>query len=161
MPRVLIALLAGAAALSLVGCTPGGRTGHAVPSPIPPCGSGPAVTVALGDPYRGTRPPAHFQTSGGPLYLTAHGFNHGGVFDPDRASTAFSIGPADTPPSYDTQRGTVTPLAAGLSVKEGSYGRIELPAGRYWLWSSNGGGVEIVSCTPGALTGTPVPAGGT
>jgi hypothetical protein len=35
------------------------------------------------------------------------------------------------------------------------YGHLDLPPGRYWLLSGNGGDVEIASCTTNAVTSQP------
>jgi len=160
MPRALRqTAVAGAATLALLtGCTPAGRPGATpAPSPSAPCGGAAASSARLGTPYP-DREPAQFTTTGGQLFITAHWYSHDGVLDfGRRGATVFYIGPADTPPSYDPDRKLVTPQTARLEVHEGEYGTVDLPAGHYWLLTSNGGDVEIVNCAAGGVTGQPPP----
>jgi hypothetical protein len=112
-----------------------------------PCAGKIGSRVRLGNPYR-PGSPASFSTRGGPIFLTAHFFEHGAM-DPAVGITTFYIGPAATPPAWDEPKGVVTPLTASLTVSEGEYGRLNLIEGRYWLWTTTGGDVEVVSCASG------------
>ena len=40
---------------------------------------------------------------------------------------------------------------------EGTWTSLTLPAGRYWLWVTNGGDVAVASCPPGGVS-EPEPA---
>jgi hypothetical protein len=157
MRRSLVKLFAAAVLVAAVhGCAPdrGEDQSGAQPSPTvsAACDGKPASSVRLGSPYRTGRP-ATFRTNGDPIYLTAHQFEHGGLLDPATGITAFYIGPAQTPPSYDERTGQVTPATATLLVKEREYGQIQLNAGSYWLWTTTGGDVELISCTPEGVGG--------
>jgi hypothetical protein len=115
-----------------------------------PCGDG-VTRVELGSPYLGG-PTAEFSAKGGVLFLTARRFQHGGPFDAANGSTAIYMGPADHPPEWDQQRNLVSNTTLQVHVEEREFTHFELPAGRYWLWSSNGGDVVVVSCTEGGLS---------
>ncbi|MGI9079224.1 MAG: hypothetical protein ACR2GF_00100 [Acidimicrobiales bacterium] len=121
----------------------------------PPCGDG-ASRVELGHPAPGG-PTARFTTQGGPLYVAAGGFEHGGYFDPapGNGRTVAYVGRDEQPPTYDEQRNIVTNKLVELPVRENRFTNFDLPPGRYWLWTS-GVDVLVVSCSEGALT-DPVP----
>jgi hypothetical protein len=123
-----------------------------------PCGEG-ASRVELGSPHRGG-PTAVFTTRGGTLYVTARRFESGGAFDPGpgRGVTLVFLGPADRPPTLDEQRGVVTNTLVELTVRQDQFMSFDLPAGRYWLWTSTGGDVVVASCTESALS-DPAPVG--
>ncbi len=125
-------------------------TAHETRAAAPTCGDGKFTPVKLGSPYR-HRDPARFETSGGALYLTAHAFLQGGVLDPDTPSTRFHVGSAATQPTYDEQRGLVTPALQEVVASKDEWVKIELRPGRYWLWSSAGGDVEAATCPPGRV----------
>jgi len=112
----------------------------------PPCGEG-LARVELGFPLRGG-PTASFTTTGGDLYVTARRFEHGGPFDPapGEGSTLGFFGPQERQPSYDEQRNVVTNVLVETRVLENRFSKFELPAGRYWAWTSNGGDLVVVSC---------------
>lgn len=153
-------LLAAVALLALVACNSEGGSG-AGPTSVapagPPCGEG-VSRVELGFPHR-SGPTALFTTKGGPLYLTARQFDHTGLFGSSQGQTAVFIGPEDLPPTFDDQRGVVTNTQVQLSVKENEFMPFELAAGRYWLWTSTGGGILVVSCIEGGVS-NPVPVTG-
>ncbi len=119
------------------------------PSTVP-CGEG-LGRVELGSPYLGG-PTGNFTTDGSPFYVSARRFEHGGPFDPAKGSTAVYLGPADHPPTWDQQRNVVSDTAAEIHVDENDFTRVDLPGGRYWLWSSNGGDLVVVTCTAGGVT---------
>ena len=68
-------------------------------------------------------------------------------FDPGHGTTAIYLGPADRPPTWDQQRNVVSNTTVQFRVDEKEFSRAELSAGRYWLWSSDGGDVVVVSCS--------------
>ena len=128
-------------------------------APLHPCVGSETTVVELGSPYprREESParPATFTTDGSPIYLLLHDQLHGGVFDPDRWTTSVTIGPLGTEP---VGRGvSMPPSVTELRVLEDEYHKVRLPAGSYWLLSSNGGPLQILSCTPGALVATAAP----
>ncbi|MEV4706449.1 hypothetical protein [Actinoplanes sp. NPDC049316] len=144
---------AGFALTAITGCSTGPGDG----SPDPPCGGTPASRAALGVPNTGETVAASFTTTGGTLYITVHDLQRGGFVPVPKGSqiTAY-IGPADTPPRPDPQQ-NVTPIGWKVVVAEDRYQSFDLPAGRYWLQISYPGQTELLSCTPGAVTGTPPP----
>ena len=116
-----------------------------------PCGGHPVETIELGSPYL-TNPTAEFTTVGGLIYFAARRFEYGGIFGSSRASTAIYTGLSDNPPSWDSQRNIVSNVYQQISVLEKDYGQLDLPAGRYWLWSSAGGDIVLYSCQAGVLS---------
>jgi hypothetical protein len=136
----------------LVGCvagessdSPATTVSSVIPPSTLPCGEASASTAELGSPYRGG-PTAEFTTSGGTIFVTARRFEHGGVLDPQQGVTAIYVGRSATRPSWDQQRNTVSNSIATLTVREGDYGKVSVSSGRYWLWTSTGGDILIVSC---------------
>ena len=155
-----VARLAALAALAGMAIACGQRDPPATrPTPAPPCTGSPTGRVTLGHPGESGAPAAaHFTTTGGVLYVTAYNFDHSEILDFGYPGwTANSIGPADTPPSYDPQRSIVTPTTKGFSVEEDSWVEFEIPAGRYWLLTSNYVDIDIASCSPGSVAGQPAP----
>jgi len=145
--RVLIPALA---ALFLLpgGCYEPKRTGIK-----PPCGSEGVSRVDLGIPrrYDSSSLYAEFTTNGGLLYVTAYGFSHGGVLDPDVGHTSIYIGPG----SPEGENAEPSNALASLSLTEDDYSTVELPVGTYWL--VGGPIIEIVSCEEGGVSdGKPV-----
>ncbi len=113
---------------------------------VPACGAT-AMQIALGSPYRGVgNPVAYFTTDGSDVYISARHFEHGGYFDPKTGVTGIWIGDVATPPTYSEQTGQVANAKAELTVQEGKHKRAQLPAGRYWLWTSTGGDIVAASC---------------
>jgi hypothetical protein len=153
--------LAGAAVVVAAGaCGVFGAPDWTDPAQAPPCARPDADVVQLGRPLRYAAPlAATFHTGGSTLYLTANGFAPPGIIDlrlPN--ATLASIGPAATPPLYDQRRAEVSPVAAEVLVPQGGYGRVDLPAGDYWLVISEGADIELWSCAAGTLTGGPAPS---
>lgn len=124
---------------------------------LDPCPGG-GVDHQLGSPYRGQEH-ARFTTVGGRIWVTARHFPEGGMFDPETGRTRILVGPADTPPVYDAQRGRVDAATAETSVVEGTWSALDLPAGEHWLWSTTGGDVVLRTCAADVITDT-VPAPG-
>jgi len=124
----------------------------------PPCVDNPASSVELGSPYR-TNPTAEFTTSGGTIYVTARRFDHGGLFGSFRGSTAINVGDVAMPPTYNERSGIISNTVEAISVTEGAYGELKLPAGRYWLWSSTGTDILLISCDPNGVS-DPKPVSG-
>ncbi|MEX2553651.1 MAG: hypothetical protein WD627_11705 [Actinomycetota bacterium] len=88
---------------------------------------------------------AEFTTKGGLLYATATGFLHGGFAQPDVGVTRIHVG-ADGSPK-DFQAGTrPSNTLVTVRVVEDDFNKFELPAGTYWLISSNYAEISIVSC---------------
>lgn len=71
--------------------------------------------------------------------------------------TGVELGWASQPPSYDPQSSETANILVGVSAQEGLWTPVELEAGDYWLWSSNGGHVTIRTCAAGVIF-DPVPA---
>lgn len=155
MSRTAAWTLALILALVLSGCSPtAGGSGQptSTSGATVPCGDG-VSRVELGSPYLGG-PTAEFSAKAGTLYITARRFEHGGPFDPAKGSSAIYVGPADRQPTWDQQRNIVSNFTAQVHVEENDFSPVELAAGRYWLWSSNGGDVVVVSCAEGGVSDT-------
>lgn len=126
----------------------------------PPCGPAGLAKADLGYPWTEY---AEFTTQGGQVYVTASGFSHSGVFDAavGEGRTRLHVG-AGTPENFNVQGGS-GPSNAMLSVgvEEDSFAEIELPAGTYWLTSSNRAAIAVVSCVEDGVsavrTGVPHP----
>lgn len=128
----MFAALSRACVLLLPGCDSGGeqpQTATSAPATVPPCGDGHAH-VELGNPKWGG-PTAEFTTTGGPLYVTARRFEHGGPVDPAVGATLMFVGPVDRPPTFDEQRTAVTNASTELTVREKQFAAFEPSAGRY------------------------------
>jgi hypothetical protein len=140
-------------ALALPGCGLGARPSPDDPpskSSQPPCT--PGFIAELGRPVSSRAPAAaRFTTAGGTIYVMARDFDHGGVLDISPGSTAVYVGEADTPPTYDDRRDTVSPILVQTSVAENGYAALDLPAGRYWLLTSNTADIVAVSCAAGVI----------
>lgn len=112
----------------------------------PACGTN-VTQIALGSPYDGqTNRTAYFATDGSDLYVSARHFEHGGYLDPKIGVTRISIGDAAATPIFNEQTGQVENTKLELTVHEGKHKKAQLPAGRYWLWSSTGGDIVMESC---------------
>lgn len=123
-----------------------------------PCAGSPAATVELGVPYRG-HAPAMIVTNGDPLYFSARGFRTGQAFDGEPRTTLF-VGPEDKPPFYDSARAEVTtPITRQVTVHEERPSKLDLPAGRYWVWTRDDVHVVAISCTSRGVTGSAAPVG--
>lgn len=120
-----------------------------------PCKNSEATTLELGNPDLLSRRYAEFSTSGTVVWVTARGYSEGGLMETDR--TRIELGWASEPPNYDPQSGATVNSLVDVSAQEGLWTPMELEAGDYWLWSSNGGEVTIQACTADAIF-DPVPA---
>lgn len=90
--------------------------------------------------------------------FTATGFYHGGPLDPPRGATLLSLGDISTPPSYDAPRSVVANAKFQVSVQESEEKGVDVPAGSYWVWSSNTVTITVSPCSPASLTNVqPVP----
>lgn len=139
--------------------TSGGGEQHPAEQIVLPCN--PATTsISIGQ----SSPPdrlATFRTDGNPIYISVSGFLHDQGFDPKIGSTAIYLGPATELPTYDAQRNIVTNLQTQVTAREGSNVRVDLPAGDYWLWSSNHVSITLESCIKDGITNvTPAPQPG-
>jgi hypothetical protein len=147
----LIAVLVGAAVMYLQFMQPSAPTAQVPANAAMPCGGQPASTASLGTPSREGQP-AEFTTTGGDLYFSAHGFEHGGMFDPKTGVTLLYLGQPGDPPKYDRQSTTVSNTLLEVLVREREYVKQTLGAGQYWLLSSNSVAIEVMSCRPDGLT---------
>lgn len=114
-----------------------------------PCPDG--TTLDLDDPYR-TGPQALFSAAGGEVWVTARSFSHGGIFDPEVGLTTIYIGTEAEPLIHQQQSSRVDNAVVKTHVEEGTWSSVELPEGRYRLWSSTGGDVWVRSCQPDGVT---------
>ncbi|MDT0164074.1 hypothetical protein Q9R32_00720 [Actinotalea sp. AC32] len=127
------------------------------PSSETPCATDEGAVLELGSPRRGADH-AEFATAGGTVHVAVRHFEKGGIFDPEVGRAAVYVGDAAAPPSYDERSGRVSEVVGQTSVQEGKWAELELEAGRYWLWVTNGSDVVVVGCEPDAVT-DPLPAG--
>ena len=140
---------------ALGGCSdprdPGGQTGDRQGASCP----APVVTD-LGIPFRGART-AFFRTSGGELRIGVSGLGDslfGAV-----TQTGVDIGPGRHAPEVDRASNRVRGAIRSVTVHEDRPTSVDLPAGSYWLVSSNGGRIELRTC-PGVTVSEVGPADG-
>jgi len=112
----------------------------------------PKSQVELGSPYQMNGQVAEFTTNGEGLYITARRFPHSGFSGSSPGSTAIFMGDSSALPEYDSQRDITTNTVKTISLSETKYAEFELPAGRYWLWSSAGGDIVVYSCDPNGVS---------
>ena len=117
------------------------RPGASAECPIP-------QVQNLGRPFRGSKTVAKFTTDGNPLVISASDFEKSGWVTSGKRRTEVDIGPDTSPPSYDELTGIVTGATSHVSVEEGALVQVQLPAGRYWIWSTNSAALQLHSCTP-------------
>ena len=122
-------------------------------SPSKSTGTGCTSTEPILLPYaRRGMPPALFTSDGSELVFTADGFAHGGVLDPKVGSTAVYVGHPDRMPAYNRATSELTNVTHEFRIIEGKETSQTLPAGRYWLVTSNFVDVKVRSCPPGGVT---------
>ena len=109
---------------------------------IPACGPDGVARVELGRPWG---EPARFTTTGGELYATAYGFRHGHFGDSEVGTTRLYVGEG-APKDFDAVRNRPSNALVNFRVVENDFTRFELPAGSYWLISTNYAEIAIVSC---------------
>jgi hypothetical protein len=109
--------------------------------------------ISLGSPSGGDEL-ALFTVDGSELVFAADGFDHGGVLPhfSEVGSTAVYVGNPDRMPVYLRASGDYTNVTHEFEVIEGQVTSQTLPAGRYWLVTSNFVGVTVRSCLPGSVT---------
>ena len=96
--------------------------------------------------------PALFTVDGSELVFAADGFPHGGILDPKVGSTAVYVVNPDRMPVFSEASGHVTNVTHEFGIDEGQETNQILPAGRYWLATSNFVVVTVRSCPPGGVT---------
>ena len=118
--------------------------------------------VNLGSPYRakGAEARTFFATNGSPVYFTARKFSHGGVLDLPQGVTAVYLGPRANLPTVAPDSGEVSGTTVTLTVKEGEWEAVALPAGGYWVLTSTGGDLVVVGCSLGAVAAAGEGCGG-
>lgn len=122
-------------------------------SPSKSTGKGCASTETILLPYasRGSEP-AVFTSDGSELVFAADGFSHGGVLDPKVGTTAVYVGNPDRMPVFSQATGQLTNVTHEFGITEGQETSQTLPAGQYWLATSNFVDVTVRSCPPGGVT---------
>lgn len=114
-------------------------------------------TISLGRPSGGDDL-ALFSVDGSELVFAADRFSHGGILDPDVGVTAVYVGDPDRMPVYVVKgSGDYTNVTHEFSIWEGQVISQTLPAGRYWLVTSNFVHVTVRSCRSGGVTGVTTP----
>jgi hypothetical protein len=122
----------------------------APPTQLLPCNGNPASQVELGYPHIGGST-AEFTTSGNEIYVIARRYEHG-ILLPSRGGTGIYVGVYTALPVHDSRRSTISNVYQETTALEKDYGKLTLPAGRYWLWSSAGGDIVIYSCDPNGVS---------
>lgn len=140
------ALFAALTMLALSGCGP--EVDHSVPPERPDCPE--RTTVDLGHPTVVGASVAEFATEGGEVHLEATGVDQGGWFD--ASVTTVYVGEATRPAEFDGRGHLAGPFAAEVRVVDREFATVTLPAGRYWVTSSDGGDLKVTSCQPGGVT---------
>jgi len=87
------------------------------------------------------------------VYVTVRTYEKGGIFDPEVGASGIYIGPIDQPPTADQQSGRVSNVLVETTVIEGTWSAVDLPAGRFWLWTSSGTDVAVRSCEDAGVSG--------
>lgn len=109
----------------------------------------PAV-AQLGIPFRGARA-AFFDTTGGDVFV---GVSDLGDTVLGRVTlTGVDIGLGDKGPEIDPTSARVVDPVASVIVHLDRLSKVSLPAGRYWLVSSNGGRISVRTCPGVELSG--------
>lgn len=139
----------------------GGCTFSTTPQPItkdtkPSCSPPYPSSIELGNPVRGYSMPAQFTTDGSEIFVTARYYDHRFLSMLGKGVSEIYIGNANIPPQYDPQRGVVSNVLNKFVVRENSFNSTSLPPGKYWLWSSSGGDIFVVSCTTNGVS-NPLP----
>jgi len=111
----------------------------------------PASSVELGSPSFLNGKNAEFTTAGGTIYVKPRIFSGGGWMPPPTTAVIF-VGYAATPPIYDAITGTTTNVLRRIEFNNTDYGILDLLAGRYWLWSGEGGDIVLYSCEEGGVS---------
>jgi hypothetical protein len=119
--------------------------------PVIPCEQNTSTTITLGSPRFG-KVPAEFTTTGGVIYVTAHSFNPGCAVFLDQVFGSIcpvdiDVGDVSVPPTWDSYGSIVPHTIARIQFKDGYFGTIDLPAGRYWLWEIGGDDIDLTSCS--------------
>jgi len=175
--RVVLGCLA--TAVAVAGCTVGSRPtptsgdasalgpgGSATISSRPSPGGNPSATptdapvpcptagppVELGSSGFDDSPRRLVRVSAGRYRLTATGFLHGGLFDPEVGQTAVVWGHTSTTPTYEPGPATVTGVVGSAVVVEGAETWVDLPGGTLWFLNSNGVHISLAACPPATVT---------
>lgn len=163
LPRVALdmlkkgeAVLGGAAVglLAVVVAAYRHKQGKGGASPSKTTGTGCASALPVSLPYssRGLERTAMFTSDGSELVFTADGFAHGGVLDPKIGKTAVYVGRPPRMPVFNAATSELTNVTHEFHLTEGQETSQTLPAGRYWLATSNFVHVTVWSCPPGGVT---------
>ena len=102
----------------------------------------PSVTP-LGVPFRGVRA-AFFHTSGGEIRIGVSELADSVLGDV--TLTGVDIGPGESAPEVDRDSNRVRGARESVTVHLDRLTAVSLPAGSYWLVSSNGGRIELQAC---------------
>ena len=78
------------------------------------------------------------------LYATAYDFVHGGLGQPDVGRTILYLGEGVLEDFKVSERPEDTLVT--VQLVEDDFNRFKLPAGSYWIMSTNDADVAIVSC---------------
>ena len=114
------------------------------------------VVTDLGIPFRGART-AFFRTSGGEVWIGVSEL--GDSLFGKVTQTGVDIGPGPHPPEVDRVSNRVSGAVRSVTVHDDRLTLVDLPAGSYWLVSSNGGRIELRTC-PGVTISEVSPADG-
>jgi len=151
---LVVGLLAGTV---LTGCGSPAESGH-LPATVAPSAPACAETgnVQLGRSGLGL-PAAWFHTTGGRLQVTATAIVPDAQLNPKTAVTEVSIGTDGAGPQPGPQAGSVANARWQLPAQENLPAALELPAGKYWLTTSNGAEVRLALCQAGTIEAVSAP----
>lgn len=90
------------------------------------------------------------------MYGTAYGFRHGHFGDSEVGTTRLYVGEG-APKDFDSVRNRPSNALVNFRVVENDFTRFELPAGSYWLISTNYAEIAIVSCDNNGVSNVPGP----
>jgi hypothetical protein len=135
--------------MAVLGCSPDRDGASDSTSPQATCRTtGPPID--LGSVYP-DQPPTTFRFTGSQTLFTASGFLHDAPLDPKVGLVRVQLGPADRPPVYNPQRGSLSNVTFTLNVVEDEATLTTLPAGDYWV-VTGGLPVAIQPCGQGRVS---------
>lgn len=124
-----------------------------------PCEGTTSVTVELGDPRLQPDTWAAFSTDGTGFWVTARGYRHETINDPEVGAGYTYVWNTKDPPPDVPGIGPPEGFAAVKPLREGGWTLLDIPAGDYWLTATDAADIVVTSCEPDGVAGaTPAPS---
>ena len=142
MPARLILAAALLLTGAVGGCSDSGGSGEEAKDVDSSACPDPTVT-RLGVPFRGVSA-AFFHTSGGEVRIGVSELSD--TVLGDMTQTGVDIGPGESTPEIDRDSNHVLNASESVTVHLDRLAAVSLPAGSYWLVSSNGGRIALHTC---------------